>query len=404
MKPSLLRRVWVWWCTLVPGPSRLVLAAVVIVRLSGIVTLAYVLPMVWARLPRPGESLVLAVALALESAGVIAWWVKRRRLDRKSLLVDVLVSVLALVAGAALTAHSGATGWIIFAYPYVVLISFAYGLACRTLPGALAYGSILAAAGLGSLTIFDSSPRTAVLLALPSYFVNPLLAWGCARLVVRAADDLDRARTAAVRGMTDLVVEMHRTRLATALHDRVLQTLEALGRGSVITDQAMRDRVTAQAAWLRRYVETGQTDQSEDLSVGLEAAARAATRAGLTVEICDARLRTADISGLLAVEQREALIDATSHAIAAFGTNEGNVVVRAVPEDGGVLITVLSTSRMQPDPEGIDDVRSHLASAGGRVTVDSAPFAELWMPTHHVTEVATSQPQSPSTTGEAANS
>jgi hypothetical protein len=58
--------------------------------------------------------------------------------------------------------------------------------------------------------------------------------------------------------------------------------LETLGRGDeTVTDPQLRERVRARAAWLRRYVETGQADQSDDLSVALEAAARAARRAGM---------------------------------------------------------------------------------------------------------------------------
>ncbi len=379
-------RFWAWWLGRIPGRERIVLSAAVTIRIAGIVTLAYVLPMVWSRLPRPGLSLALAVGLAAESVLMIGWWVKRRRLVAATLWVDLLVSAVALIIGAALTERAGAIGWVLFAYPYVILISFAFGLACRTLVGALICGVVAAAAGIVGLALFHPAPTGNLILVVPTYLVNPLVGWGCARLLRRAANALEEARSAAVRETADLVTAKHRARLSTALHDRVLQTLDTLGRGGVIADDAMRQRVAVQAAWLRRYVETGEVDQSEDLSVGLEAAARAANLAGLEVEVCDARLRGVDPSAGLVSEQREALIEATHQAIAAFGSADGHIVVRAVPEGNGVLITVLSTGRMVPDPDDIADARARLASVGGRLTVDSAPFAALWMPAHRGTE------------------
>ncbi len=42
-----------------------------------------------------------------------------------------------------------------------------------------------------------------------------------------------------------------RARLSTALHDRILQTLEILSRGCVLRDDQLHDRVADRAAWLR---------------------------------------------------------------------------------------------------------------------------------------------------------
>jgi hypothetical protein len=44
------------------------------------------------------------------------------------------------------------------------------------------------------------------------------------------------------------------------------------------------------------------------------------------------------------------------------------------------LVTVLSSGAMLPDPIGINDARTRLGTVGGRLTVDTVPYAELWIP------------------------
>jgi signal transduction histidine kinase len=374
------QRAVAWWLAQVPGRDRLVLLAGLTIRVAALVMLGYVLPLTWRHLPRPGGSTLLAVLLVLESLVVLAWWLARHRLDPRTLWLDLPTGVLALLAGTALVGRHGLLGWTMFVYPYMILVSFAVGLTCRRLPSAVLAGGLWGVTNAVGLALFHPAPLAGELLIVPAYLVNPAVGWGLARLLYRGADEVAAARTAAVRETADLVTAAQRATLATALHDRVLQTLETLGRGETVTDPPLRERVRARAAWLRRYVETGRADQSDDLSIALEAAARVARQAGISVEVNDARLRVAEPGGLLDAAQRDALVDAAYQTIAAFRSGGREIVVRATPEEDGVLITVLSAGPGLPDAEDISDARSRLTSAGGRLTVDAAPYAELWVP------------------------
>ncbi len=55
-------------------------------------------------------------------------------------------------------------------------------------------------------------------------------------------------------------------------------------------------------------------------------------------------------------------------------------MVRAAPDDGDVLVTVLSAGGALPNADSIANARAGLDIAGGRVTLDSVPHAELWVP------------------------
>jgi signal transduction histidine kinase len=374
------RRAATWWLAQVRGRDRLVLLAGLTVRVAAVAMLAYVLPLTWAHLPRPGASALLAVLLAAESLAVVAWWLARHRLDPRVLWLDLPTGVLALLAGTALVGRHGPLGWAMFVYPYMILISFAVGLTCRRLVDAVAFGALWGVTNAVGLALFHPVPVPGEVLIVPAYLVNPAVGWGLARLLRRGADEVEAARIAAVRETADLVAAAQRAAAATALHDRVLQTLETLGRGETLADVELRERVRARAAWLRRYVETGQADQSGDLSVALEAAVRAARQAGITVEVNDARLRVAEPGGLLGPAQRDVLVDAAYQTIAAFRGGGREIVVRATPEEGGVLVTVLSAGPGLPDAEDISDARSRLDAIGGRLTIDAAPYAELWVP------------------------
>ena len=369
------------WLYRVPTRGRLPLLAGLIIRVAAVVMVGYVLPMVWHHLPHPGWSLLLAITLAAKDGVVIWWWIRAHRLDPRSLWLDLPVGVAALVVGTALTTRHGSVGWLLYVYPYTVLITVGVGLTCRRLIAALASASLWGAALVASLVLIHGDAVATTLPIASAYLVNSCVGWGCGRLLRRNADELEAARAAAVRAAAALAMTEQRTRLSTALHDRILQTLETLSRGGALRDEALRQRTARTAAWLRRYVETGRSDQSEDVAVGLDAAARAAQQTGLAVELNDARLRAAaTTSDGLGREQRDALVEAAFQTINAFGSGVGSIVVRATPDQGGVLVTVLSSGGVLPDPFGINDARIRLDAVGGHLRVDTLPYAELWIP------------------------
>ncbi|MFD0638226.1 hypothetical protein ACFQ9X_48415 [Catenulispora yoronensis] len=181
--------------------------------------------------------------------------------------------------------------------------------------------------------------------------------------------------------------------MATALHDGVLQTLEMLHRSTDIDDVGLRAQVADRATWLRRYIETGRGDQGGDLGVDLDAVVTAARQAGITVEVNAARLLASDdgleetfqVSGqspvMLATPQREAMIEALFQTISSFGPDPAAVImVRAVPEQGGVHVTVLATGEATPSGTDVAEAGARLVSAGGWLRATPVPCIELWVP------------------------
>jgi hypothetical protein len=229
------------------------------------------------------------------------------------------------------------------------------------------------------LAFRDIGVRSAIQPAL-GYLINPLIGWRGGSMLRRNEERLAAALAVEVRESAELAATEQKWRLATALHDGVLQTLETLQRGAMIGNLVLHAEVADRADWLRRYIETGHDPRSDDLGVDLNAVATAARQAGIAVEVNAARLQDAD-DDLLAAPQREALVTALFHTISAFGPHsEGVIMVRAVPEDGGVFVTVLSTGDAIPSTSDIADVSTRLASAGGWLRLTTVPCIEMWVP------------------------
>ena len=78
---------------------------------------------------------------------------------------------------------------------------------------------------------------------------------------------------------------------------------------------------------------------------------------------------------------REALVHATFQALAGLAQDATSVVVRAEPQRGGVLVTILTVGPgITPHAADLDRARAHLAEVGGVFTVEPVPYAELWVP------------------------
>jgi signal transduction histidine kinase len=210
-----------------------------IIRVAAVAMVGYVLLMVWRHLPYPGWSLLLAIALAVKDGVIIAWWLRQHRLDPRSLCLDLPAGAVALVVGTGLTGPHGPLGWLLYVYPYTLLVTVALGLACDRLISALASASLWAASLVAALVILYGEPLPTTLTISVAYLISTCVGWGCARLLRRNADELEAARAAAVRETADLAATEQRARLSTALHDRILQTLETLSRGGALRDEAL---------------------------------------------------------------------------------------------------------------------------------------------------------------------
>jgi signal transduction histidine kinase len=379
-----IRRLTGWWWMHHGGPERTVLLVGVAVRLGMVALLAVIVPLSWSRQHHPGWSVLLTFGLVAETLVVVGWWLLRQRLDAWSMVLELPAGAAAIVAGAYLTdtaaGWTGYTLWTGYAYPYTVVLSLSFGLALRSLPltliAALAWGGT----ELTAAVAVDGHGLNQSLFVLAPYLLVAAAGWTDARLFRANAAQLDVAREQATEQAAQLARERERTRHAQALHDRVLQTLEALSRDQLIDDEELQSRVVAEAAWLRRFVENGELDQSTDLPAELAAAVRVVSRGGVAVQLNDAALRTWAPEPL-PDRCREALVHATFQVLAGLAQDAASVVVRAEPQRGGVLVTILTVGRgVVPNAADLDRARARLAEVGGVFTVEPVPYAELWVP------------------------
>jgi hypothetical protein len=373
------RALWWLWRRLVfrvPGSDRMVVAAGVTIRTGGLVALGYTMPVVWARLPYPGWSALLAAGLAGETAAVFGRWLRRGRADPATLALDVPTGVLALIVGSVLS-RATYGGLVDFVYPYTVFASTALGLSTRRLWPVLVAGLTWAVTFAACRVVVDHGALGDTISLTPGYVAQPVVGWLSARALRRRAAAIDESRQQVVAQAAELAGMAERTRHGRALHDRVLQTLEALARGDTLREPTVRARVAEQAAWLRWFVETGRVEQDDDLAAGLAAAARAAGRAGVRVQLNDAWLRAADGDGL-GPERREILVRVVHQAISVVA-GPGGVVVRAVPDGAGVLVTLLGSGEA-PEPDEVEDLVGQLATVRGTVTVEPGPYLTLRVP------------------------
>jgi hypothetical protein len=372
-----------WWAGRVDSPGRMTIVVGGVVRLSAGAVLLVALPMV---APRTGDerlAWLLGLGLLAGSAMVVAGWLAADRITGRTIAFDLVWNAAGLVLGRLLAPEGG--DWSYFAYPYTVPLAFTLGLGCRRASSAVLLGllwpvTIIAADLLNGVP--GATSPAAALGIVPAYLANPLLGWACARLLSRAWAALADSEREAVRQAGSLAVARERAKHARALHDRVLQTLEALARPGWLTE-AERARVADLATWLRRYVETGARDPSDNLAAALESTVGDARDAGLSVELNDASLRSADASRRAEPPPpaRDALVASVRQILGCLPG--GPVVVRAVAssssDPGDLLVTVLADGP-SPDPSVLDAVRHRLAGHGGGLTVSAGPHLELRLP------------------------
>lgn len=370
-------RAW-WWRNTRSVDSTLLLANLVVRAAAAALVLVGTIGTVQL-FDRPAGPLLLGAGLLAESALLMVLWLRAGRVPPWTLLaLDVPAMTTAVLLGCVLTPqrYFGTLA----NYPYIVatLTTLALGATVRrlavALPAALSYA---AAYYVG--TRLAGVPFAPAMIA--ANVINPVVSWACVGQLRRGDAELTQAQREAVAGAVALVTQRERARQTRALHDRVLQTLETLSRPGWIEDPALREEVGRQAAWLRAFVESGEPDQGEDLSTGLEAAVRIARRAGLRVELNDAGLRLRGGGPGLGERCRDALVEATHQVLEAMVGQAASVVVRAVPDGDGVQVSVLATSRAgQPDPDAVAQAAATVGEAGGTLLHEPVPYLELWVP------------------------
>jgi hypothetical protein len=353
------------------------------VRVGGAAVIAYAVPMAWSHLPHPGWSTMLAVWLLAENAAV-AWWIWRGGFTPMLVALDVSTGMLALPIG--LWLAGDVQRWTAFVYPYTVLLAFTLGLFNQRRTSTLMCALAWAASAAASMVLFGHVSLPSAILATPGYLVNAMVGALCARRLRSDAEQLDAARTAVLAQAVSTAATAEHARHARALHDRVLQTMESLARGETVRVEPLRARVAEQAAWLRRFVETGRVDAHDDLPTALAAVARVVARGGVDVQLNDASLRHAAAAGdatiaAIGEPQREAIVDVAHQAMALVAAVTRSLVARVAPQAGGVLITVLANGpATAPDPDQTAHLTSQVSAAGGHLSIEPIPYITVWLP------------------------
>ncbi|MFF0869690.1 sensor histidine kinase [Nonomuraea sp. NPDC003560] len=305
----------------------------------------------------------------------------RAALAPRALLCVDLGLVTAAVLAAGHYAGSRVTdGWPGTVLPYVLLVGIMAGISFRTFPVVLAWTAALG----GALVLGYVQADLAWWAGLPhvaGLTTNATMAAYVMRILFRTAGDLDRARAEELRRSAQLSQERERGRTARVLHDRILQTMEALTRDGWIADDSVRARVAEESQWLRAFLRGDDGDPAEDVVAALEEVVRQAVGSGLRVEFNAGRLRSAPEREGMPAEVVEALSGILREALTNVRKHAGvrHAVVRAECRSGTLALSVLDHgSGFDPDAPttGLGIARSIRESAravGGSADVETAP-------------------------------
>ncbi|MEV0407910.1 ATP-binding protein [Actinoallomurus sp. NPDC050550] len=355
--------------------------AAVLFRCGGLAEIALV---VGFDSPHYGDRLWAAVALAVavfvEGTVLCAACLRARRIRPAWALADMWFIVAVLLIGAVITAQPHAR--LYFAYPYSIISSVAFGVALRRLRMVIGATALLAVADAFASAYWHGDPAISVTLNALTYAPNTLVAFLVSRRMRTTARELDESRIREA----ELARDRERARHARILHDRILQTMEALARGPWIADREFRMRVAEETAWLRALVEGGP-DTDGDLIGLLQGVVARKARDGLRVEFNGTMLTEspgwrsldASVCAALAGAAEEALTNVAKHA----GVPAAVLRVGAEPD---VLTLSVVDQGCGFDPSaahqgiGLDQsIRGRIAEVGGTALIDSTPGAGTYI-------------------------
>jgi signal transduction histidine kinase len=357
--------------------ERLLLRLNGFVRIATLAQLVAALVLTWERYRHPMAVAALVTATAAESA--LVYWVSHRRgrLDGRWLAVaDACSAMVPLIpVDLLLLPPVNAPTDNIF-YPYTVAAMSLAGFAFRSFPGVLVIPT-LAAASYVELTVWRFGFGVSLLQNALTYWVFPVVCWALARKFRQLSRDLDLARDTAVARETELARERERTRHARDLHDRILQTMEFLGRDGWVSDLRIREHITQEAAWLRAFIQGSLDGSSGGLDAALGELVRQQTGVGFRVELNTAGLGSYPFSR----EITEAVAGAVTEALNNVRKHAGTpyAVVRAASDPIAVTVTVLDQGRgFDPArvPAGLglrQSITARIEQLGGTVRLTSAP-------------------------------
>lgn len=353
-------------------------------RVGGLAQIAIAAYVDFDRYPSRPLLALLVVAVAIEGTWLISATLLRRWVVPWWIAADVAFCSPALVVCAGLTRSADGHSWVFFMYPFAVITSFGVGAAFTTVRGVAGFATLLAAPYLaGAIGIHHESWRNALPNAL-THYPNAIVAWAIARQLRRTARELDEHRARAVVDATDLSRERERLRHTRMLHDRVLQTMEALAQGHWIQDPELKTHSTDEAAWLRRLVQGTDDDADHDPLAGLTLTSQRMARLGLRVNVAASGYQLADpASRHLTAPTLDALLAATQEALSnvAKRADADDATVRITVHDGCLTVSVLDhghgfdPTAAHPGLGLPQSIRGRISEVGGRVVLETASGA-----------------------------
>ena len=363
--------------------NRLEVLALLLAKGTGLLNVGVALVSTASRYPLRTGPLLLAAALAAETAALFLFSLRQGRLLPGAVAADTVFCSAALALNAALQSSALLHNWGFFMYPFTIVASVVIGIGFRRFPVMFAWTAVLGLTYIASGILLVGDPVWNSVPNSISYFAIAATGWAVDREVRRTARQLDESRAEAVAQAEIAAKERERNRHQRMLHDRVLQTLEMLAQGSWVADSAVQARITEEAVWLRALVDGGaDPDRPGDLLAALNAVIGRQSRDGLAVDLLAADLLAPDSPHhALTPELTEALVGAVHEALTNVRKHSGvdRATVRVAVADGDVLISVLDQGRGF-DPgrarAGIGlahSIRARVQEAGGTVTIDSLP-------------------------------
>lgn len=364
--------------------ARFIVIGVVLTRLLGLAELTTDVNVGWYRIDAP-RALILAVAVLGESAALVTATWKRGSVARSWAVGDAIFMAIGLIAFASQRTLPFDPWTFMFQFSFTSAVTL--GVAFQRLRSVLLWQCVPAGA-YAATAIWERNAGWNVPQDLVSYFGSAVVVWALARELRNSGDALDLARADAVARESALAVERARARDLRDLHDRVLQTLEVLARGSFIDDDRVQAQVFRDAFWLRRHVaDQRATAGAEDLGAVLATVIGDHIAGGL-------KIRT-HIDGLrenVDTTASQALVGAVSEALTNISKHAGvkHAVVRAMRADAGITVSVVDSGRGF-DPElaanglGLrESICARLEQVGGHARIDSRAGSgtciEMWVP------------------------
>ena len=361
-----------------------------VIRSTAIAETLSATAMSWRACRHPVAVMAGATAVMTETVALIA--LCRRRMDVRACwaYVDISFTTAVTILGIMLSAPSIHLGRAEIDYADTVIAALIIGLMINGLRGAMAAMTISGALWILLCATTDGTDwRTAG--NATAYYIDTLVAWAITSRFRCVTRDLDRRAHNDVERASRLARQAERLRVSRLLHDRVLQTLEALVRHRAITDASLRAQVAAETTWLRRFVEGDDQDLAGGLADALGRVYERHRRAGLSLVVNDARLRRGAVPELGA-DRLAALAGAVNEALTNVGKHAGAVAatVHVDVDQCGISVGIADSGRgfdcgAVSSGLGLREcIRARLVEVGGRVRLDSSPgagtYLELWVP------------------------